>query len=33
MIGGQAQKIIVEGRISGEDIYLTNKRQEKIQAR
>ena len=33
MIGGQGQKIIVEGRISGEDIYLTNKRQEKIQAR
>lgn len=33
MLGGQAQKIIVEGVISGEDIYLTNKRQEKIQAR
>tara|TARA_R100001460_G_scaffold50092_1_gene88410 strand:+ start:168 stop:2180 length:2013 start_codon:yes stop_codon:yes gene_type:complete len=33
MIGGQGQKIIVEGVISGEDIYLTNKRQEKIQGR
>jgi hypothetical protein len=33
MIGGQAQKVIVEGVISGEDIFLTNERQKIIQGR
>ena len=33
MMGGGAQKVIVEGVISGEDIYLTNQRQIKIQGR
>ena len=33
MQGAGAQKIIVEGEIRGEDIYLINKRQEIIQGR
>ena len=33
MLGSQTQKIIVEGSISGEDIYLINKKQVKIQER
>ena len=33
MIGGQSQRVIVEGVISGEDIFLTNERQKVIQGR
>ena len=33
MLGGNAQKVIVEGIISGEDIYLVNKQQETTQKR
>ena len=33
MLGGNAQKVIVEGVISGEDIYLVNKQQETTQKR
>jgi len=33
MLGSQTQKIIVEGSISGEDIYLINKKQVTIQER
>jgi hypothetical protein len=33
MLGGSTQKVIVEGIISGEDIFLVNKQQETTQKR